>query len=71
MGKANDLLKDMGRASESCYVFSDINCGMCLKYDGKFQYFGNTNELLNFIESMEATGDQRNRNDASDEKEEE
>ena len=71
MGKANDLLKDMGRASESCYVFSDVNCRMCLKYDGKFQYFGNTNELLSFIESMESTEDQGNGKDASDENEEE
>ena len=71
MGKANDLLKDMGRASESCYVFSDVNCRMCLKYDGNFQYFGNTNELLSFIKSMESTEDQGNGKDASDESEEE
>ena len=71
MGKANDILKDMGRASESCYVFSDVNCRMCLKYDGKFQYFGNTNELLNFIKSMEATEDETNQSEASDGGEEE
>lgn len=67
MEKAKDLLKDMGRASESCYVFSDVNCRMCLKCDGKFQYFGNTNELLDFIQSMEETDDKSEKADESEE----
>ncbi len=40
---------------------------MCLKCDGKFQYFGNTNELLDFIQSMEETDDKSEKADESEE----
>ena len=34
-GRQTIFLKEMGRASESCYVFSDVNCRICFLYSHK------------------------------------
>eukprot|EP00112_Aurelia_sp_Birch-Aquarium-sp1_P003051 Seg1342.8 transcript_id=Seg1342.8/GoldUCD/mRNA.D3Y31 product="hypothetical protein" protein_id=Seg1342.8/GoldUCD/D3Y31 len=60
-----------GESGDECLkivkkIFRELKC------DGKFQYFGNTNELLDFIQSMEETLEETaEKSEKSDESEEE
>ena len=43
--RANELVKD----DDDCYAFADVNCRLCIKYEGNYHYFSDLHELYDIV----------------------
>ena len=51
------------KGNDDSFVFADVNCRLCLKFDGQFKYFETENEFLNLIGQSHS---ERNLNDENE-----